>query len=195
MSGFDLIIAGVFLISVLVGIMRGFIKEALSVTSWIVAIWLGSTFCHEAGDFFAQYVNIPNMTFRVWIGFTLVFVSTLFLFAFISFVVTKLLVRGPIKGTDRVLGIASGAARAGLIVAAVLMVARGVGMEESEWWKNSQYLQYFLPIADYIEPMIFDQLPESMQDQTPAEQALQKQVLDSALDQLSGNTEGQAESP
>ena len=181
MSGFDLLIAGIFLVSVLVGIMRGFIKEALSVTSWIVAIWLGSTFCHEAGDFIAQYFNIPNLTFRVWAGFTLVFVSTLFLFAFITYVITKLLVRGPMKSTDRVLGIASGAARAVLIVAALLMVARGFGMEESDWWQNSKYLPKFLPIADYIEPMIFEQLPESIDQESP----LQEQVIDSALNSLS----------
>ena len=180
MSGFDLIIAGVFLVSVLVGIMRGFIKEALSVTSWIVAIWLGSTFCHEAGDFIAQYFNIPNLTFRVWAGFTLVFVSTLFIFAFITYVITKLLVRGPIKGTDRVLGIASGAARAGLIVAALLMVARGFGQEESDWWQNSKYLPNFLPIADYIEPMIFEQLPESIED----ESSIQEKVIKSTINNL-----------
>ena len=181
MSGFDLIIAGIFLVSVLVGIMRGFIKEALSVTSWIVAIWLGSTFCHEAGDFIAQYFNIPNITFRVWAGFTLIFVSTLFLFAFISYVITKLLVRGPIKSTDRVLGIASGAARAGLIVAALLMVVRGFGMEESDWWQNSKYLPIFLPIADYIEPMIFEQLPDSIDEESP----IPEQVIKSAINNLS----------
>ena len=180
MSGFDLIIAGIFLVSVLVGVLRGFVKEALSVTSWIVAIWLGSTFCHEVGTFIAQYMNIPNLTFRVWVGFTLVFISTLFLFAFITYVVTKLIVRGPIKGTDRVLGIASGAARAGLIVAALLMVARGFGMEESEWWQNSVYLPKFLPIADYIEPMIFDQLPVSPEEQS----MLQQKVINGAIENL-----------
>jgi membrane protein required for colicin V production len=180
MSGFDFIIAIVFLVSILVGIMRGFIKEALSVTSWIVAIWLGSTFCHEAGDFIAQYFNIPNLTFRVWAGFTVVFVSTLFIFAFITYVITKLLVRGPIKSTDRVLGIASGAARAGLIVAALLMVARGFGMEESDWWQNSKYLPNFLPIADYIEPMIFEQLPDAIEK----EPSLQEKVIKSALNNV-----------
>ena len=185
MSGFDLIIAFIFVISILVGIMRGFIKEALSVTSWIVAIWLGSTYCNEAGDFFAQYVTIPNLTFRVWIGFTLVFVTTLFVFAILTYVITKLLVRGPLKGTDRVLGIFTGAARAGLIVAALIMVARGFGMEENDWWKSSQYLPKFLPIADYIEPLIFDQLPETEGQDGSLQTTLEKQAIDAAVEKLS----------
>jgi len=64
MSGFDWIIAAIFLVSILVGIMRGFIKESLSIISWIVAIWLAFTFCAHAGDFLNQYINIPNLKFR-----------------------------------------------------------------------------------------------------------------------------------
>jgi len=191
MGGFDLIIAAIFLISILVGVMRGFIKEALSVTSWIVAIWLGSALSAEAGDFIAQYFNIPNQTFRVWAGFSLIFVATLFLFAFITWVITKLLVRGPIKATDRILGIASGAARAALIVAAILMVARGVGQEESDWWINSQYIGKFIPIVDFIEPLIFDNLPEGLDTETPIQEQLQQKILDGTLEDLSDDLEAE----
>ena len=193
MGGFDVVIAAIFVVSILVGVMRGFIKEALSVTSWIVAIWLGSIFCAEAGDFIAQYFNIPNQTFRVWAGFTLIFVVTLFLFAFISWVIIKLLVRGPIKATDRILGIASGAARAALIVAAILMVARGVGQEESDWWNNSQYIGKFIPIVDFIEPLIFDNLPEGVDTETPIQEQLQQKVLDGALQDLSDEPKSEPE--
>jgi len=136
MGGFDWVIAAILLVSVVVGVMRGFIKEALSLASWVVALWLGITFCHEAGDFIASYINIPADVFRVSAGFALIFIVTLFVFAIITFVITKLFVHGPIKGTDRVLGIAFGAVRAGAIVVAIILVTRGMGLDNSGWWQN-----------------------------------------------------------
>jgi membrane protein required for colicin V production len=181
MSGVDIVIIGIFIISIIVGILRGLIKEALSVTSWILAIWLAATFNTAAGDWFSQFVNIPNATFRSWIGFSLVFVGTLFVFALITYVVTKLLVRGPIKGVDRFLGTFFGAARAGLIIVALVILLRGLGFAESEWWEESNLLGYFVPTADFIEPLVFDKLPESVK----STDSLERQVLDRAVENLS----------
>lgn len=168
MSGFDLVIAVVFLVSILVGVIRGFVKEALSIASWILAIWLGLTYCSEAGEFIGRYVSIPAQGFRTGAGFALVFIGTLFLFSLISFIISKLLVNGPIKGTDRVLGIGFGAARAAAILVAVILVARGMGMENSEWWQNSRYLAYLEPAADYVELHLPEQLQSSPEAQDDA---------------------------
>jgi len=180
MSGFDIVIVAIFLISIVVGIMRGLVKEALSIISWIAAIWLAVTFNTQAGEWFAQFVNIPNATFRGWIGFTLVFVGTLFVFAVINFLITKLIVRGPVKTTDRVLGIFFGAARAALIIVAIVIVLRGLGMSDAQWWQDSQLAGYFEPLADVIEPLVFEQLPDEVKDQ----ESLQRKVLNQAVDQL-----------
>lgn len=188
MSGVDLVIVGIFIISIIVGIMRGLIKEALSITSWIVAIWLAANLNTSVGDWFSQFVNIPNATFRNWIGFALVFIGTLFVFAIISYAITKLLVRGPIKGTDRFLGIFFGIARAGLIVVALIILLRGLGFAESEWWQDASLVGYFIPAADLIEPMVFEQLPESVR----SGESLERQVLDGAMDKISeGEPQGE----
>ena len=180
MSGFDWIIAAVFLVSILVGIMRGFIKEALSIVSWVVAVWLAISFCVEAGDFIGQYIEIPNLKFREWAGFALVFIVTLFLFALLSYAIIKLLVHGPIKGTDRVLGIGFGAVRAAAIIVAVLIVTRGFGMENSDWWKNSNHLSKFLPVADYVENL----LPKDLQRDTKTGETLQDKVIKGQFESL-----------
>lgn len=188
MSGFDWVIGAIFLVSILVGIMRGFIKESLSIISWILAIWLAMTFCVEAGDFLGQYIDIPNQKFRKWAGFSFIFVGTLFVFALITYAITKLLVHGPIKGTDRVLGIGFGALRAGAIVVAILIVTRGLGMENSDWWKNSTYLQKFVPVADYVEAL----MPADWQSNAENGETLQDKAIKKTLENLptSAPTEG-----
>jgi len=181
MGGFDWIIAAIFLVSILVGVFRGFVKEALSLTSWIVSIWLAFTFCAEAGEFINQYIHIPTPKFREWAGFALVFIASLFLFAVISFAITKLFVRGPIKGVDRVLGVGFGAVRAAAIIVALLVVARGFGMETSDWWKNSQYLAKFEPFMNYVEGLF----PEKWQSQSESQKEINKAILDTAIESAS----------
>jgi membrane protein required for colicin V production len=159
MSGFDWVIGAIFLVSILIGLLRGFIREALSIVSWIMAIWLGITFCEPAGDFIAQFIDIPAAAFRTSAGFALVFIGTLFLFSILSYIISKLVVKGAIKGTDRVLGVGFGALRAIAVVVAVILVARGFGMQSNDWWQNSNYLKYFETTANYVETL----LPNNLQ--------------------------------
>jgi len=176
MGGFDWIIAAVFLVSIVVGIFRGFVKEALSITSWIVSIWLAFTFCAEAGEFIHQYIRIPTPKFREWAGFALIFVAGLFVFAIISYAITKIFVRGPIKGVDRVLGLGFGAVRAAAIIVALLVVARGFGFDSSDWWQNSKYLSKFEPMMNYVE----DLFPEKWQSDSD----LPKAIIDQAIENI-----------
>jgi len=169
MSGFDWIIAAIFLISIVIGVLRGFIREAMSIVSWVVALWLATTYCQSAGEFVAQYVNIPANAFRTSAGFALVFIATLFLFSLISFIISKLLVKGAIKGTDRVLGLVFGTVRAAAVVIAVMLVARGMGLDQSEWWKESSLLAHFEPAANYIEPLLPEQLQSSQEQEQETE--------------------------
>lgn len=157
MGGFDWIIAAIFVVSILVGIFRGFIKESLSLISWILAIWLAFHFCTQVGEFIHQYIDIPAPRFREWAGFALVFVSTLFIFSVVTYVVTKVFVRGPIKGIDRVLGIGFGALRGAAVVVALLVVAKGFGMENSDLWQDSQHVSKFEPFIKTVEELF----PES----------------------------------
>lgn len=164
MSGFDWIIAVIFLLSIIVGIMRGFIREALSIASWILAFWLANTFCVQAGDTIGQYIDIPAQAFRTSVGFASIFIGTLLLFSIISFVISKLIVRGAVKGTDRVLGILFGVARAIAIVVVIMLVARGMGMENNDWWQKSNYLGYFESTADYVEQLLPEQLQSKVDE-------------------------------
>ncbi|NND82489.1 MAG: CvpA family protein [Gammaproteobacteria bacterium] len=161
----DLIIAVIFVISIIVGLMRGFIREALSIASWILALWLALTFSTAAGEFIANYVTIPAEGFRTGAGFALVFIGSLFLFSIVSYLLTKFLVNAAIKGTDRVLGIGFGVVRAGAIVVALILVLRGMGMEHSEWWQQSIAIGWLEPSANYVEQW----LPEQLRS-TPTEQ-------------------------
>jgi len=176
MGGFDWIIAAVLLVSILVGVFRGFIKESLSLISWILAIWLAFNFCSQAGEFLNQYINIPPQ-FREWAGFALVFISALFIFSIITYVITKIFVRGPIKGVDRVLGIGFGALRGVAIVVALLVVAKGFDLESSDWWQNSKHVDKFEPLIKVAEELFPESALSPIEDAAELKQKATEEAI------------------
>ena len=185
MGGFDYVISLIFVISIVIGIWRGFVKEALSIAAWIMAFWLGNAFCHEAGDFLNQYISIPTETFRIWAGFVLVFVATLLAFGLFSAIVSKLLLHGPVKTLDRFLGIGFGALRAAAIVVFLMLLARGFGLDQSEWWTKSQFIPHFVPTMEWVH----DLLPEGLQrdeglDASPVEETVGELIKQQLPDEL-----------
>lgn len=184
MAGFDWIIAAIILISIIISIFRGFIKEAFSLVSWILAIWLGITFCVHAGEFIHQYIEIPTPKFREWAGFAAIFICTLFVFSLLSYVISRLLIRGPIKGVDRVLGIGFGFLRGCAIVVALLMVVRALGMEDSQWWADSKHISHFEPIMDVVEGMLPTSLQREASQASDLEQDVQRQIIENIIESV-----------
>ena len=173
MTAFDLLLLAIFLISTVVGVMRGFVKEALSIISWIVAFWLGYTYCVEIGEWIAQYVSLGEGKIRNSAGFGVIFVVTLFAFALITYVITKLIVRGPIKGLDRVLGIATGVVRAVAISAVLLVLMQALGMNSSAFWKESKLVPHLMPAVEYAQSV----LPKLWESDEPLKEGELKETL------------------
>ncbi len=181
MSAFDLLLAAIFIISTVVGVMRGFVKEALSIISWIMAFWLGYTYCVEAGEWIAQFASLGEGKLRNSAGFGLIFVVTLFVFAIVSYVITKLIVRGPIKGVDRVLGIATGVVRAIAISAVLLVLMQALGMNSSSFWKDSKFVPHLLPAVEFAEQV----MPKLWQSDEPLEDGdLKKKLIEKGVEQI-----------
>ncbi len=173
MTAFDLVLLAIFVISTVVGVMRGFIKEALSIISWILAFWLGYTFCVEAGEWLAQFVSLGEGHLRTSAGFGLIFVGTLFAFAIISYAITKLIVRGPIKGVDRVLGIATGFVRAVAISAVLLLLMQALEMNSATFWKESKFVPHLMPAVEFAQKV----LPKLWQSDEPLKEGELKEKL------------------
>lgn len=184
MAGFDWVIAAVILVSIIISVFRGFIKEALSLISWLLAIWLGITFCVDVGDLIHQYIEIPTPKFREWAGFAAIFIGTLFLFSLLSYLVSKFLVKGPVKGVDRALGVGFGFLRGVAVVVALLMVVRALGMENSQWWQNSKHITHFEPIMNVVEKMLPNSLQRDSEQADGLEKKVQQKIIENIIDSV-----------
>ena len=76
MNTVDYILVVLMAISGLVGVLRGFIREALSVLVWILALWGAARYGGQLGPLLSGVLEEPAL--QLWAGRTLAFVGILF---------------------------------------------------------------------------------------------------------------------
>ena len=152
MNWFDLSIIGVVVVFAVVGVVRGFIKEILSLTSWVLAFWAAFTFADPISAVFEPYIDTPVL--RIIASFAALFISTLLLLTIISYFIHKLLSVSGIKGTDRVLGGMFGALKGLVIISALMLFAHETVLPQEDWWRASLLAEYFQPLVSVVKELL-----------------------------------------
>lgn len=149
----DIIIVCILLLSALISLFRGFVKEALSLVSWFLAFWIAITFCHQVSDLLVNYIKSP--TLRLGAAFGGVFIVVLIACAIINTLISTLVHKTGLSGTDRLLGVIFGGVRGVLLIAALLLVAQiTTPVQEETWWTGSMLIHYFQPVEVWLQNFI-----------------------------------------
>ena len=152
MRWLDLVIIGVIALSALISLIRGFVKESISLITWIVAGVLAFRYFSPMASLLEPFVNSP--TVRSIAGFAILFVITLVIGAVINFIMSQLVSKTGLSGTDKALGVVFGAARGVLIVTMIVLLASLTPMPSAEWWQDSASVGFFQHIAEWIKGII-----------------------------------------
>ena len=152
----DYAILGLIFISLVIGLFRGLIKEAFSLFTWIVAIWIGLSFSRELSAFLEPMISYPSA--RIAASFALLFFLTLILGSIISYLLNELVKKTGLTGTDRFAGMLFGIARGMVVVAVLVMLAGMTPLPEDSWWKKSTLIPPFQSLAVWLR----DQVPSGM---------------------------------
>jgi len=152
----DYTIIGLILISSVIGLLRGLIREAFSLVIWVVAIWIGLTFSREFSGFLEGFINYPSA--RIATAFAVLFFTTLILGALISYLLGELVKKTGLTGSDRFAGMIFGIARGLVVVAIIIMLAGLTPLPEDSWWKESVLIPPFQALAVSLR----DHIPSGM---------------------------------
>ena len=162
----DYAILAVIGISGVVSLMRGFIREALSLAGWITAFWLALAFSGRVAAWLEGYVTVPSV--RVGIAFAAIFIGVLLVCGVVLRLAGLLVEKTGMSGTDRTLGMVFGVLR-GIVIAGLLVLLAGLTpLPRDPWWARSALLPRFVDLAHEIRAFLpvdvqqeFDFEPES----------------------------------
>lgn len=149
MTVVDVVVIFVIFLSALFSLLRGFVKEAISLATWIIAIWLAATFAPQLAD--ALPSSIESEAARQAIGFGVLFVLTLMVGTLVNMLVSQVVKKTGLSGADRIFGVAFGILRGGLIIIVFVIIGSMTPLPETDWWQSSILLQWFESTAIVIQ--------------------------------------------
>jgi len=152
----DFTIIGLILISSVIGLLRGFLREAFSLVIWITAIWVGLTFSREFSVYLEAVISYPSA--RIAAAFAILFFITLILGGLISYLLGELVKKTGLTGSDRFAGMLFGIARGMVVVSIVVMLAGLTPLPEDPWWDESTLIPPFQSLAVWLR----DHIPSGM---------------------------------
>ena len=147
----DIVIIIASLASVVIGFLRGFVREAISIAALLIAIWAAMHLGPMAGGWLGG--TIESTEAQLWAGRGVIFIVILAFGALLGWGISKIIGMSGLKGFDRVLGCFFGALRAVLILGLFALAGRYAGFSEEDWWLNSRLMPYGEIVADWISVM------------------------------------------
>ncbi len=156
MAWLDIVILGIIVLSAVISLVRGFVREALSLAIWVLAFWVAWSFFRDLEVPLRSVIDSP--TARLGIAFAALMIATLVVGGLINYLVIQLVERTGMSGTDRLVGMVFGTARGVMLVAVLVLLAGLTPLPREGWWIESSLIAYFEELAYWLR----DLLPPAM---------------------------------
>jgi len=149
MTVVDVVILTVICLSALFSLMRGFVKEAISLSTWIIGIWVSATFAAKMAAVLP--FGIESEAVKQAAGFAVLFLMTLLVGALVNHLVGQIVKKTGLSGADKLIGIGFGFVRGGFIVLTFVFVGGMTPLPDFEWWQSSFLLEQFEGLAILLQ--------------------------------------------
>ncbi|MDP8983647.1 MAG: CvpA family protein [Pseudomonadota bacterium] len=152
MTGADVLILLVLLGSTLIGLLRGFVREAVSLVFWMVAIWAAWKFGPVVEPHLGGLLANPSVS--PWVGRLVILIVVLLMGWIVSMLLsyfTRSVGLGPL---DRVIGLLFGIVRGVVLVGLLVIGAELLHLNHEEWWNRSKLVRYGETAGDWLRAMV-----------------------------------------
>ena len=156
MIAVDYIIIAILVISAVMGLVRGLLREAIAVITWFLAIVLAWSFGSTLEPMLGGILDGSPM--RIWAARVIIFVFVLLLGGAVSVILGHFVRVSMFAGMDKFLGFIFGIIRGVVIVGAFTIAIQALRMDEDPRWKNSRLMPYAIGVADALRGIVGEEL-------------------------------------
>lgn len=146
MNSADYVMIAVVVLSAIVGAVRGFVREAIALGAWIVALFAAWHF----SDLIAPHLGglLAAGDVKPWAARVIIVALILLLGAGIGAIMGHYVRLSMFSGMDRLLGFVFGAARGVVLIAVFVVVGQLLKLDGELWWRHSLLLPYGNSLAN-----------------------------------------------
>ncbi|KPK28632.1 MAG: hypothetical protein AMJ66_10620 [Betaproteobacteria bacterium SG8_40] len=158
MTVFDYVFLLILFVSMFISVIRGLVREVLSLLSWVGAFVVAKFGAPVVAEWLSGFIAHPKI--RIGFSFVLVMVASVMLFSLLSLQVAKLVKMTGLRGTDRALGAFFGLARGVLVSVVLVLVASLTPLPQERYWRDAFFRYPLETMASWMQP----RLPYTVQE-------------------------------
>lgn len=137
MTSFDYVVLTIVGACIIISMMRGAVREMLSIVGWLVAFYVAKTYANQLIPLLPQ--NIPTDSLRVLAAFIILFLAVLLIFSLLSIALSGLLRKIGLGWLNRFFGALLGFLKGLLIVCVLVFLAGLTNIPKDTRWTNAMF--------------------------------------------------------
>jgi membrane protein required for colicin V production len=155
MNTTDYLVIAAVIISAVVGSLRGFLREALALVTWIIALFLAWHF----SDLIAPHLGglLAGYPVATWGARAIIVVLVLLFGTGLGVTVAHFVRLSIFSGMDRFLGFVFGLFRGIVMLGVFVILAQVLRLDGDRWWRQSVLMPYGESIANGLRVVIGDE--------------------------------------
>jgi membrane protein required for colicin V production len=155
MSVTDYLVIAAVVISAVVGALRGFLREAVALLSWLLALFIAWHFAdliepHLGGLLAGSYV-------KPWAARVIIVVLVLLIGAAIGTMLAQFVRLSIFSGVDRLLGWLFGLLRGVVLLGVFVILGQLLRLDGERWWTRSVLIPYGESVANGLRTLVGEQ--------------------------------------
>src|SRR6266853_3747419 len=142
----DYLVIVAILLSAAVGAARGFLREAVALAAWVIALFLAWHF----SDLIAPHLGglMSDSEVRPWAARVIIVLLVLLLGAGVGAALAHFVRLSIFSGMDRLLGFAFGVLRGFVLLGVFVILGQLLRLQEEPWWRHSMLIPYGESVAN-----------------------------------------------
>jgi membrane protein required for colicin V production len=150
----DYVVMAAVVIAALVGVARGFLREAIALVTWIFALVLAG---HYA-DLIEPHLGglLAGALVKPWVARLIILALVLLIGALIGALADHFVRLSIFSGVDRLLGFVFGLLRGLLLLGVFVMLGQLLRLDSEHWWRDSRLMPYGESVANGLRFLVGD---------------------------------------
>lgn len=152
LTAFDYCVLAILVVSILLSVARGVVREILSLVSWIVAFMVANSFTAGFEPMLPSVIS--GETLRLLLAFAALFLTTLLALGLITMLMSALVRTVGLGFADRFFGSLFGFVRGLLVVLIVVLAAGFTALPQEPFWRKAVLSQPLETVAMMVLPWL-----------------------------------------
>ena len=148
MTWIDYAIVAICIASAAFGFWRGFVKEAIALVTWLLAILLAWQASWMVEPRLGEWTAAPEL--RIWAARAIIFIAVLVIGGLLAWLLRAVIRKSGLNSTDRSLGAIFGVLRGALLVGLLAIGIDLADLESEPWWADARLRPLSEQIAEGI---------------------------------------------